>query len=476
MNTAEQDAILYGELFRQARNDPYTFARVTGRGMFAATRHQKWLLGELRRIAETGGRAIVSVSVRHGKSVACSQIFPAWWLGHNPEDRIILGTSEVELASSFAARARDLLTEFGPTIFGVGVDDSSRARKRWNTSKDGLMLPGGMTAVGRGGSPEGRGGSIIVDDPYRSFMDAMSPVVRKQTKEWWTSTLTPRLEPHGFAIVICARWHEDDLSGFLMREHGERWEELRLPAIADRDDDPLGRQIGEALWPERWSLERLEQARQEVTSLDGSATWSARYQQTPLALTDRMFPPDRWEWIEPDDPILESITQRVTAWDLAATSGGGDWTVGVTMGRLPDNRVVIIEVVRGRWGMDNRDGQMYATAKRHGGKCVVHVPQDPGAAGKIEVTRLSRLLAPFRMKSALPTGPKKVRAAGWSSAVQAGNVLIVRSDTARALVGIHSDFTGEQGAHDDDVDAAADAYNFLFRQSSSVSGTGASYV
>ena len=444
-----------------ARQDPMAFALLTARGQYQYARHQKHMFDAMRQAAENNERLIMSVSVRHSKSVTCSQVFPAWWLGHHPHDRIILGTSESGLASTFSGKARDLLNEWGQPIFGTTVYPGSRSRTKWNTSQNGQMLDGGITAVGRQGSPEGRGGSIIIDDPYRSFLDAMSPLTREQVKEWWLNTLAPRMEPDSFAVVLCARWHEDDLSGFLMREYGTRWREVRLPAICDREDDPLGREVGEALWPERWSLERLEQARAETTSLEGSATFEARYQQTPLSLKARMFPADEWQWIDEGDPILGKVVKWVTAWDLAATDGGGDWTVGVTMGRLPDNRVVIRDVVRVREGADRRDRTMCAAAGKNGRRVTIRIPQDPGAAGKMEVVRLKRLLAGHHVVSALVSGSKQLRAMGWSSCVQSGSALIVRSPEARALVACHSNFTGRDGGLDDDVDAAADAYNWL---------------
>ncbi len=60
--------------------------------------------------------------------------------------------------------------------------------------------------------------------------------------------------PGGRIVVIQTRWHEDDLSGFLLREDPDNWHEIRLPAICDDLDDPLGRAIGEPLWPERYPL------------------------------------------------------------------------------------------------------------------------------------------------------------------------------------------------------------------------------
>lgn len=463
-STVEAEAALREEVKRLARTDPMVFTQLVGRGRFKPYRHQKFLFDKVRETAETGGRLIVSVSVRHFKSTTCSALFPAWWIGNHPTARIILGTSESGLASKFSGQARDYLREWGPSIFGVGVNPGSSSKKEWNTIIGDEQLEGGMSAVGRGGSPEGRGGSIIVDDPYRSFMDAMSPLVRAQTKDWWMSTLAPRLNPGGFAIVLCARWHEEDLSGILMKEYGTVWNEVRLPAICDSPDDLLGRELGEALEPAWMDEEALAARKIEVTSEEGDATWMARYQQSPLSFKAHRFPPDRWCWIDLADTQTRDATRWVTAWDLAATEGAGDWTVGVTMGILPDRRVVIREVVRGRWNVDERDHQIMACALRNGRDVPIVIPQDPGAAGKAEAVRLRRMLAGHVVRSVPVTGSKDVRSAGWQSCVQAGDVFIVRSAEAREFVAVHSQFAGgSSSVHDDDVDAAADAYKELTR-------------
>ena len=76
------------------------------------------------------------------------------------------------------------------------------------------------------------------------------------------------------------RWHPDDLGGRLIQaqaDGGDQWTVLKLPAICDSLDDPLGRKLGEALWPE-WQDE-TELAR--IRSVVGEYVWGALYQQDP---------------------------------------------------------------------------------------------------------------------------------------------------------------------------------------------------
>lgn len=437
-----------------ARRDPVAWCELATRGRWMPADHAVLMLRWAQRIAETGGRGILSVSVRHSKTWTISQGFSGWWLGTHPHDRIIHGTAEADLAEANSGAIRDQLTEFGPVVFGVGVDQGTHAKRRWDIADH----DGGVTAVGRGGAPEGRGGHLLIDDPYRNFEDAMSPATRRHVRDWWLSSLRPRMEPGAWAIVICSRWHTEDLTGWLLAEFGELWDELRLPAICDEPGDPLGRGIGQPLWPDRWPLEELEKARAETISDGGEVTWSARYQQKPMDLSSTMFPADCWDWVDSAADAGRVVT-RARGWDLAATDGAGDWTVGVLVAKLADGRWMVEDVVRAQAGPDGVRALLKATAEADGRAVTQVVPQDPGQAGKDQGVQIVRLLAPNPVTVRPVTGSKEVRALGWSSQQRTGNVTIVRTPTSKLLVGVHSSFPG--GQHDDDVDAATEAFNFL---------------
>ena len=76
-----------------------------------------------------------------------------------------------------------------------------------------------MLTVGVGGSPIGRGADLlVVDDPVKNYAGRHVPADPPAGQEWWTGTMASRIEPGGAVILIMARWHEDDLAGFLLRE------------------------------------------------------------------------------------------------------------------------------------------------------------------------------------------------------------------------------------------------------------------
>jgi hypothetical protein len=111
---------------------------------------------------------------------------------------------------------------------------------------------------------------LLIDDPIKDRAEADSETVRKALHEWYGAVAYTRLMPGGAIIIIQTRWHEDDLAGWLLRDHAtENWDVLRLPAIAEQDDE--FRKQGEALWPERFPLPELERIRAAI----GGRAWAS---------------------------------------------------------------------------------------------------------------------------------------------------------------------------------------------------------
>src|SRR5690348_3861723 len=242
------------ELQALATGTPAGLAWVASDGRWQYAPHLRLLSDALWRVAAGHiRRLMVFMPPRHGKSELVSHYFPAWYLGTRPNRRVILTSYEADFAATWGRKVRDVLAEFGPTLYGVRVRDDSSAANRWDLAEH----TGGMVTAGVGGPITGRGADVlIIDDPVKNADDALSATMRERVWEWWRSTAYTRLEPSGAAVLVMTRWHEDDLAGRLlgeMEQGGEHWEVLRLPAIAEEEDDALGRHPGEALWPQRFS-------------------------------------------------------------------------------------------------------------------------------------------------------------------------------------------------------------------------------
>lgn len=151
---------------------------------------------------------------------------------------------------------------------------------------------------------------LLIDDFFRNVEEALSPTTRESVEKWYASTSETRLEPDGAVVIVCTRWHTDDLLGRRLKEMndgGEKWELIRLPALAE-EFDPLGRKPGEALWPARYSRQQLEEKRKSYVLRGYEWMWESLYQQNPPSVLDSEFDASYfgdWMWFDkwPDNPI-----------------------------------------------------------------------------------------------------------------------------------------------------------------------------
>nr|MDP9473012.1 terminase family protein [Chloroflexota bacterium] len=286
------------------------------RRMFPAyqpARHHALIAAQLEAI-ERGelDRLIVTMPPRHGKSTLASEHFPAWYLGRNPDKRIIACSHTAQLAYTFSRRARNIVT--APAYpFTVRLASDLSAVQSWDIAG----TRGGYVAAGVGGPITGMGANVLlIDDPVKSAEEADSPTYREAAWEWWTGTARTRLEPGGAVVVIGTRWHEDDLIGRLLQSG--HWDVLHLPALSEDDA---------ALWPERFDLAALERIRTEI----GSRNWEAQYQGRPSSAEGAILKREWWGWYRAGEtPTFSRIVQ---AWDTAYKAGrSNDWSVCTTWG------------------------------------------------------------------------------------------------------------------------------------------------
>lgn len=226
-------------------------------------------------------RLIITMPPRHGKSELASRRFPAWFMGRDPYRQMIFATYNQEFAQDFGRSVRETMRMpvYQQVFPGCKLRTGSAAADRIQTDEGGLAV-----FVGTGGSLTGRGADLlIIDDPIKDREEADSKTFRDKLWSWFTEVAMTRLMPGGRVVIIMTRWHEDDLIGRLTDksnpcfnpDEAVNWKVLALPAIAD-EDDPMGRKPGEALWPERFPLESLDQIRRL-----NARGFSALYQGRP---------------------------------------------------------------------------------------------------------------------------------------------------------------------------------------------------
>lgn len=289
----------------------------------------------------------------------------------------------------------------------------------------------------------GFGGAIIIDDPIKPD-EARSDIIRTGVLDWFQNTLESRKNDPGNTpiILIMQRVHQEDLSGWLLEGgNGESWEHVCLASEGEG---------GEPLWPEKHSSEDLARMR-----MANPYVYAGQYLQTPAPPSGGIFRPDMLQPVGADPAGVE----WVRGWDLASLDGRGDYTAGAKLGRLPDGRFIIGDLIREQVAPDERDRIMINTARRDGPAVRVSIPQDPGQAGRTQVLDLTRKLAGFTVHSSPESGDKVTRAEPLASQINVGNVLITEGPWAKALRDEMALFPN--GKHDDQIDALSRAFALL---------------
>lgn len=390
------------------------------------------------RALEPGRCLAVELPIRHGKT----ELFTIRGAAHamlQNGARVLLVSNRQVLAEEFSLSVKERLRLFG---IEAGSKDGAAT---WST-------PWGSTlfAVGAGGAVEGRGFThIFIDDPIRTREAADSQRQRDKLWSWFTDTIWGRREPGCRVVLVMSRWHQDDIIGRIRAgmHHFGLWTFFTLKALAE-EDDPLGREPGEPLWPERWSREFLETERGE-----NPVNFEARYQANPTPRDGDLFKPDQVAIVPSFD--LADAVQTVAALDLGYGESG-DWTALAQGWRLADGRFVF-DIRRIRAGLDKRNAWISRECRARVGAKVL-IPQD-GGAGKDTVAVITRVLAGLSVKASPVRGSKEQRAEGLAAQVNAGNVIFIDSPDARAAIEEMRVFPN--GAHDDTIDALSDAFNYI---------------
>lgn len=442
------------------------------RPQFKVNFHHEIICDRLTRLAsESGQRLIVTLPPQYGKSELISRCFPAWILGKMPEAKIIMASYSASLASTFNRAAQAVLEsqEYAEVFPDTLIRPKApRKFKRTGTEVD-TSKGGYLYSVGVGGSTTGRSADplLIIDDPFKDWKSALSPVQRESVIEWFGAVIESRLSLRANVVIVQTRWHEGDLSGHLLKKALEdkeatQWELINFPALVEdldelHPDDPRG--VGEALWPEhKGDPAKLHKIKKDV----GSFIFNALWQQRPRSASGNIVDPAWWRY-------YRVLPPRIDEWILSIDCAFKDFStsdyvvlqvwarVGVDK-YLVDQRRDQMDVIRTCNELMNLlvkyddIGAIYIEDKANG-PAVIQLLQ-----GKV-----SGLIA------VEPEGSKIARTYSVAPQIEGGNVWLPDESIAKFNV---SKFVEEWsnfplGANDDQVDAGSQALNELSRNENS---------
>lgn len=406
-------------------------------------------------IARGNARIIISAPPRHGKSRISTIWTPVWVLELFAAYNVVITTYGADLSEDFSREIRDIIKD-NPNLLNVRIkEDASRVAKFLTTSG------GGVTAVGLGGPITGRGANVLlIDDYIKQIKEALSPTYRTQMFEWFTTTAMTRLEPNASVIIVATRWHSDDLIGRVVKAFPGEWEYIEIPAIAyENEPDILGREPGEALFPERYPIKSLEQRKR----LLGTKYFDAIFQQRPHEddekLTDRA-----WMQTVTKLPNINQL-KFLRVWDMAATQGGGDYTCGVLLAFDPVTKYIYLcDVIRRQYSPGRVEALIRSTAVKDSTATEIALEQEPSSAGKATAEHYkNQVLEGFKVQLYPVTKKKEVRAYPFIAAVESQRFYMLEAEWNRDFLDEFEQFPN--GEHDDQVDPCAIGYDILLGKS-----------
>jgi predicted phage terminase large subunit-like protein len=407
--------------------------------------------GKLRRL-------IINVPPRSLKSHMASVAFPAYLLGHNPSAQIICASYAQDLADKLAGDCRSLMmSDFYRGLFpGTRFATRRTPLNDFMTTEKGFRL---STSVG--GVLTGRGADwIIIDDPLKPD-EALSETQRKNVNDWYDHSLVSRLnnKTSGCIILIMQRLHEDDLVGHVLGQGG--WKLLRFPAIAERDESytvqtryskrTFTRREGEALHPERESLELLARIR----GVQGEYNFAGQYQQAPSPLGGGLI---KTQWFKTYTSVelpgeFELIFQ---SWDTANKSNElNDYSVCTTWGILKDH-LYLLHVFRQRLDYPDLRRAVKQQAEAYKAKNIVIEDKSSGTS-LIQDLRADGVHAVTRYE---PKLEKVLRMSTVTSTIEGGFVHIPAQAYWLAEY-LHELSVFPKGKYDDQVDSTSQALDWV---------------
>jgi predicted phage terminase large subunit-like protein len=319
---------------------------------------------------------------------------------------------------------RSLIASYGsmknPTVFSAGMSSSGIIGRRFS-------------------------GIALVDDPHDSKNSATLEQCLKVEK-FFGDNILGAMQETGKVVVITTRWAELDLAGRLSqikRSDGSYvWHTIDIPAI-DRETNSV------SYWPEYWSIERLQEKREEV----GDIMFETMYLNNPLGASTGMFQPQHLIKDVPEGVEFERI---VVSCDMAkAKTASADFTVAFAIAKDKNKpfNYYVLDGIRGKWDFDEGiseiakfAGQVFERYDQLNGV----VFEEPFDTDRANVMRDRYPSLP--VMTVKPKGDKAQRLSNVAVKAQAGKLYI--NQELSFLPAVRSELLGfPKAAHDDTCDA-----------------------
>lgn len=387
------------------------------------------------------------IPTHNSKSSMVTLAYPLWLIFQNPHLNILIVSNEASLAETFGIKLREYIKKYG-AYFGVHLSESKHSSTHL-MFEDKKGLAGSIKLVGANGSITGRDADyIIIDDPYKGFED-ITPTLLQKRIDWFDTIIEQRIESHTKLVILHTRWHSNDLQGYFKKNRSEDYHFISFPAIKEN---------GEQLWPEKYTIEKLEKKRENI----GERLFQSIFQQKPIDDSSNFFDLNKFHWHAPPEELTP--IQMCRGWDVASSDPGkNDFTAGVPIYLLNDYKSILItDFVHGQFGKDTSQ-EIKNQIILDGHDNISIIETGVAAAGALLYDNWEQQLPGYFLERAIPVpnNSKADRATPLKDHIYDGHVYVDIQDNK-----LRKTFQDEfrafpNGEHDDIVDAAAHAFNYI---------------
>ena len=266
-----------------ARRDFWYYCKLLGKKDFYNDKKEylKDLCNQLQSFIDSNKKILViNMPPRFGKSYTAT-LFVQWLLGRNNKLKIMTGSYNETLSSTFAKQVRDMIaTEQtqGVTVYRDIFPDTKI--KYGEASMNKWALEGSQVANYLATSPTGTATGfgadlIVIDDLIKNSEEAYNSNVLEKHIDWFTNTMLSRTEKGFKLIIIMTRWASNDLAGFILSNYDDVVH-INYKAIND-DGTPLDEGT---LSLEDFEFKTKNMAKEIVY---------ANYQQEPIDIKGRLY-------------------------------------------------------------------------------------------------------------------------------------------------------------------------------------------
>ncbi len=418
---------------------------------------------------------VINMPPRFGKT-ALMESFEAWSFLLNPYSKIIHTSYSDTLIKQSSKNVKNMLMSPAFQKFSnyLPLRQDSQKAEEWKTepvkgmiggSYRAATLAGALTGFGFGVSGiDTWGGFCCIDDPSKASVN-ISRADIKACIDLYTGSLKSRANnPKAPFIMIMQRLDPDDLTGYVLENETDEWEQLKIPAYDE--------QTGESIWEDKMPAYKLEAMKKNSVSV-----YYGQYQQEPIVVGGEVFKSEWFQFYNPNEYYPYQAIYGVA--DTAMKKGeANDFTVLSLWGQTYTGTIHLLDMVRGKWDAVELVEVFKATWEKWQHRDIqpygIYIEDKSSGIGLIQTLKTQTAIPflPIQRTSYKTDDGILVRADKYSRAlavvphIAAGRVLLPNNPTDEVSAMLLTEATAFRSdlraKHDDCVDCLCDAVNIAF--------------